>query len=130
MVRTIYFETGLRGAIAGLLAVVSVALEAAELLVVEDPACGPCILFDRQVGRIYPKTDEAAVAPLRRIPYGAPAPEPYAFIGESKVAPTFVLVEGGRELGRFEGYSSDELFWMNLTALLHELEPRTQQDAR
>lgn len=122
MFRSIRFKPSLRGAIAGMLTVFSVALEAAELLLVEDPACGPCILFDRQVGQIYPKTDESTIAPLRRIAHGAPAPEPYGFVGEPKVAPTFVLVEDGRELGRFEGYSNDELFWMNLTALLHKLE--------
>ena len=98
--------------------------KAAELLVVEDPACGPCILFDRQVGPVYPKTDEARRAPLRRIPYGEPAPEPYAFIGQPEVAPTFVLVDQGRELGRFQGFVSDELFWMNLARLMHQLDRR------
>jgi hypothetical protein len=94
---------------------------AAELLVVEDPRCGPCILFDRQIGPIYAKTDEGRVAPLHRIAYGKPAPAPYAFIGQPKVAPTFVLVDQGREVGRIEGYSSDELFWMSLASLIQKL---------
>lgn len=94
---------------------------AAELLVVEDPRCGPCVLFDRQIGPIYPKTEEGKTAPLRQVAFGAPAPAPYAFIGQAKVAPTFVLVHEGREVGRIEGYSSDELFWMSLASLMQKL---------
>lgn len=94
---------------------------AAELLLVEDPRCGPCILFDRQVRPIYSKTDEGRIAPIRRVGFGAPAPAPYAFIGQPKVAPTFVLVHEGLEVGRIEGYSSDELFWMSLASLMQKL---------
>lgn len=94
---------------------------AAELILVEDPRCGPCILFDREIGLIYSKTDEGRTAPLRRLAFGAPAPAPYTFIGEIKVAPTFVLVHDGREVGRIEGYSSDELFWMSLASLMQKL---------
>lgn len=94
---------------------------AAELLLIEDPRCGPCILFDRQVGTIYSKTDEGRIAPIHRVAFGAPAPAPYAFIGQPKVAPTFVLVHEGLEIGRFEGYSSDELFWMSLASLMQKL---------
>lgn len=96
-------------------------LGAADLLYVGDARCGPCLLFEREIGPIYPKTEEARRFPLRRVAYGQPAPQPYAFIGQPRVAPTFVLVEGGREIGRFEGYHSDELFWMNLAALLQQM---------
>lgn len=94
----------------------------AELLYVSDPRCPPCQLFDQQIGPIYPKTDEAGRAPLRALQYGEPAPAAYAFIGQVRVAPTFVLVDQGREIGRFEGYSSDELFWMSLSVLMRGLD--------
>lgn len=100
------------------------AATAAELLVVEAPRCGPCLLFDREIGALYPKTEEGRLAPLRRVAFGFPAPEPHAFVGQAKVAPTFVLVEGGREIGRFEGYSNDELFWLSLAALMQKLPGR------
>lgn len=106
-------------AIAALLAVTGAS--AAELLYVRDERCAPCLLFDRQIGAIYAKTEEARRYPMRRVAYGGPAPEPFAFIGQPKVAPTFVLVDAGREIGRFEGYTSDELFWMNLAALIQRL---------
>lgn len=103
------------------LLVAPIAAPAAELLVVSDRTCGPCILFERQVGILYGKTDEARLAPLRMLAYGRSPPDDYAFVGVPKVAPTFVLVDQGREVGRFEGYSGDELFWMNLTRLLQQL---------
>lgn len=110
-----------RGVLAGLALVASAAASAAELLYVGDARCAPCLLFDREIGPVYPKTAEARRIPLRRLAYGAPAPDPFAFIGQPRVAPTFVLVDQGRELGRFEGYSNDELFWMNLAALTQRL---------
>ncbi len=95
---------------------------AAELLVVSDRRCGPCILFEREVGSIYAKTEEGRIAPRRTLRHGSAPPAEYAFVGQPKVAPTFVLVDRGREIGRFEGYGSDELFWMNLTVLLNRID--------
>jgi hypothetical protein len=97
-------------------------VEAAELVYVADRACAPCQLFDRQVRPLYAKTTEAALAPLRTLPYAGSWPARYAFIARPSVAPTFVLVDDGRELGRFEGYAGDELFWMRLTVLLRALD--------
>lgn len=94
---------------------------AAELLVFEDKACGPCILFDRQVGHLYDKTDEAKSIPLRRVQFGAPVPESIGIKHDISVAPTFVLIDEGQEVGRFEGYTHDELFWMNLNYLINQL---------
>ena len=99
----------------------STAARAAELVLVHDKHCGPCILFDREIRPIYSKTEEGRMAPLRQVAFGAPPPAPYAFIGQAKVAPTFVLVHEGHEVGRIEGYSSDELFWMSLASLMQKL---------
>ena len=103
---------------------VALPVTAAELLVIEDKRCAPCLLFDRQVAAIYARTTEGASVPLRKLPFGRVPPAPYGFVGAASVAPTFVLVDEGREIGRFEGYSSDELFWMSLTALLQKLPGR------
>lgn len=93
---------------------------AAELLMFELPACAPCLLFESQIGRIYDKTEEGRLAPLHRLPFGAPPPE-FRYVRAPTVAPSFVLVDNGRELGRIEGYSSDELFWMSLSTRLDQL---------
>ena len=97
-------------------------VNAAELLVFELPKCAPCLRFEHDVGRIYSRTDEGRLAPLKRLTLGKPT-QAYRFVGPAKVAPTFVLVDAGREIGRFEGYSSDELFWMSLSTRLRLLHP-------
>lgn len=104
------------------------AADTATLLVYEDPACAPCVLFDRQVGAIYGRTDEARRVSLQRESFSA-AMARTGPLAPPRVAPTFVLVQGGREIGRFEGYSSDELFWMNLHYLLQQL-PATAHPGR
>jgi len=96
-------------------------LPAAELLMYTDPSCGPCRLFEHEVGGIYAKTAEHQRAPLRRIEIHAPPPDDLRAVEVPAVAPTFVLVDAGRELGRFSGYANDELFWLSLTALLEQL---------
>lgn len=93
-------------------------LPATELLIFYLEGCQPCIQFDKDVGKIYPKTEEAALAPLRHVPFGASPPN-VELRGEINVAPTFVLIDNGQEMGRIEGYISDEAFWMSLTRLLN-----------
>lgn len=101
----------------GLLGLLSTTASAAELLMFELEQCAPCQLFEKQIGRIYDRTEESRIAPLHRLAFGTPPPE-YAYVRPPAVAPSFVLVDHGRELGRIEGYTSDELFWMNLSTQL------------
>ncbi len=102
---------------------------AAELVVFVLDACAPCALFERQIGRIYARTDEGRRAPLRRVDFEAPLSADLAFLAPAEVAPTFVLIDDGAEIGRFSGYASDELFWLSLNALLNRL-PETAADDR
>lgn len=94
---------------------------AAELVVFVLDACAPCALFERQIGRIYARTEEGRRAPLRRVDFEAQTSADLAFLAPAEVAPTFVLVDNGAEIGRFSGYASDELFWLSLNALLNRL---------
>lgn len=87
-----------------------------------SPDCAACAQFEREVGRLYAQTPEAQQAPLRRQPLAAPRPVELRGAEAVHGTPTFVLMKDGREHGRITGYSSDELFWMRLTALLAELE--------
>ena len=95
---------------------------AAELLLFTEPRCAACAVFEREVGRVDDRTAESRDAPLIRIRFGSPLSGPYDFVQRPKGSPTFVLVDGRNEVGRFAGYTSDELFWMNLAALLSKLE--------
>ncbi|WP_295801415.1 thioredoxin family protein [uncultured Microbulbifer sp.] len=117
-----------RHAAALLLLLASPALDAAELLYVYAPDCGACRAFDRDIGEIYPKTEEARTAPLRRLNI-SDIPGKRIVLGAQRVqlnsepigTPTFILISEGHEIDRFSGYSSDELFWMSLQRLLNKL---------
>lgn len=93
------------------------ALRAAELVMVEQHGCHWCAQWNAEIAPIYPKTDEGARAPLRRVQI-RDLPEDIEFTSRPVFTPTFVLVHEGRELGRLEGYAGDEFFWFTLEKLL------------
>ena len=95
---------------------------AAELVMFEAAGCPYCARWNRDVAPIYPKTVEGKRAPLRRVDIAAPRPADLAAIGGVVYTPTFVLMDGGREIGRIVGYGGDEIFWSLLTDLVAKLE--------
>ncbi len=98
------------------------ALPAAELVMVEEAGCIWCARFNREIGPIYPKTEEAQIAPLRRMDINGPRPDDLSFASPLRITPTFVLIEDGVEHARIEGYPGDELFWPMLGRMLSDLE--------
>lgn len=94
---------------------------AAELVMAEQAACGWCEAWDEEIGGIYHKTPEGRIAPLRRVAIHEPLPADLAFIEGLVYTPTFVLVEGGREIGRINGYAGQDFFWGLLRELLEKL---------
>lgn len=107
-------------------------LAAAELLMFKDDACMWCARWDAEVGPDYPASAAAAVAPLRRIDLrGDPLPDGLELDARVRYTPTFVLVEGGREIGRITGYPGRGAFWLQLDRLLETLdEPGPGRDAK
>lgn len=106
-----------------LLAEVSAA-RAAELVMFEAPGCAWCEAWMEEIGPIYPKTDEAAKAPLRIVDLtDKPLPADIKTTEPVRMTPTFVLVDdAGQELGRITGYAGDEMFWWQLGTLMESLE--------
>ena len=94
---------------------------AAELVMFESTGCPYCARWHREIGPIYPKTDEARRAPLRRVDVAAPRPPDLTGIVGVVYTPTFVLVRDGREIGRIVGYGGDEAFWSLLNELVGKL---------
>lgn len=92
-------------------------LRAAELVMVEQHGCHWCAQWNAEIAPIYPKTDQGARAPLRRVQI-RDLPDDIDFTSRPVFTPTFVLVNEGRELGRLEGYAGDEFFWFTLKKLL------------
>ena len=96
---------------------------AAELVMFEAAGCPYCARWNREIAPIYPKTDEGRRAPLRRVDIAAPRPADLAAITGIVYTPTFVLMDGGREIGRIVGYGGDEIFWSLLMDIVAKLDP-------
>jgi thioredoxin-related protein len=92
-----------------------------QLVMFSQDGCPYCAAWDRNVGRIYAKTDEAKVLPLRRIDIGAPRPRDLQAIRGVVFTPTFVVLHCGREIARITGYISDDQFWGLLDAAVKSL---------
>jgi thioredoxin-related protein len=95
-------------------------LQAAEMVMVEEIGCPWCAKWHREIGPIYPKTEEGKIAPLRTIDISDRDPDTFDYAKRVVFTPTFVLVDEGRELGRLEGYAGDEFFWVMLSQLLKD----------
>jgi len=96
---------------------------AAELVMVERDGCPWCEAFDREIAPIYPRTAEGKRAPLRRIDLYQRVPADLAFLQIERITPVFILIDGGREIGRIRGYPGAEGFWMQLSSLMDRLPP-------
>ncbi len=97
-------------------------LRAAELIIFEQAGCAWCETFDREIAPIYPKTAEGQRAPLRRVSIDNPVPPDLAFVEVERLAPVFVLVHNGQEIGRIRGYPGEDHFWGLLGALMKKLD--------
>jgi hypothetical protein len=95
---------------------------AAELVMFEQAGCAWCETFDREIAPIYAKTGEGQRAPLRRVNIDHPLPSDLAFLDVERLAPLFVLIDKGREIGRIRGYPGEEHFWGLLGALIKKLD--------
>lgn len=100
------------------------AADAAELVMVEEQGCMWCERWNEEIGVVYHKTDEGAIAPLRRVDVHE-LPKEITFASRPHYTPTFVLVENGVEVGRIEGHPGDDFFWPLLNRLLDKLPPAT-----
>ena len=90
------------------------------LVMVEQPGCVYCAMWDEAIAPIYPRTPEGRHAPLLRAELGAGAPEGITYARKVTFTPTFILVEQGREQARIEGYPGEDFFWSLLEDMLTE----------
>ncbi len=96
--------------------------DAAELIMFEQAGCSWCAAFDREIAPIYPKTTEGQRVPLRRVNIDRALPPDLAFIEVERLAPLFVLVQNGHEIGRIRGYPGEDNFWGLLGVLIKKLD--------
>jgi|TARA_B100000902_G_C26778881_1_gene654055 thioredoxin-related protein len=94
-------------------------LMAAELIMVEQQGCYYCLEWKDQLGHIYPKTPEGKYAPLKTIDI-TEVDKIEGLQRDVIFTPTFILMENNKELGRLEGYSSEDFFWEVLEVILEK----------
>ena len=90
------------------------------LLMVTDKTCLICMIWEKQIGKIYPKTEIANKFPLSRI-------EMKDFVNYSKyklkktnITPTFIFIRNNNEQGRIQGYTSPEMFWWQVDEIVDD----------
>ena len=92
-----------------------------KLLMITADYCIYCQIWEKEIGKIYPKTEISKSFPLERIEL-----DEYLFDNdkndtinyETKITPTFVFYRGNNEIGRITGYSSAEMFWWQVNEIL------------
>jgi hypothetical protein len=87
------------------------------LIMVEVTGCRFCMKWNADVGTSYAKSREGTAAPLLRVKPGAPELAAFAPV---VYTPTFIVAEGGKEIGRITGYPGESFFWEELAALLEK----------
>jgi len=101
----------------------SAPVHAAELVLVEYDGCLWCEQWKSDVGSYYHKTAEGQAAPLRIMDLLDKRPAHLRNIRPVRAAPTFVLVDEGRELGRITGYTGEQEFWVDFGKILNGVKP-------
>ena len=92
-----------------------------ELVMFVEPGCPWCRRWDQEVGAAYPRSPEGQRAPLRRVHIAEARRAGFSLAGAVTVTPTFVLVDGGNEIGRITGYPGPDFFWSMLVELIGRL---------
>lgn len=107
--------------LAGAPSVMGQAQVTAELVMFVEPGCPWCRRWDEEVGPGFSRSAEARRAPLRRIHIAEARRSGLKLSAPVNVTPTFVLVDGGMEIGRITGYPGSDFFWGMLEGLLARL---------
>ncbi|WP_066719126.1 MULTISPECIES: hypothetical protein [Hyphomicrobiales] len=99
----------------------SVTAMAAELVMFTRDGCPWCARFEREVAPAYHLTQEGRLAPLRRVELKAGGSNLPGLSAPVIAAPTFVIFEDRREIGRITGYQGDDAFWGLLGKMLADM---------
>jgi hypothetical protein len=91
-----------------------------ELIMIREPGCVWCELWDKEIGPIYPKTTESVCAPVRMVANLRNIPDDVKPLRLVRYTPTFLLTRDGVELARVEGYPGADFFWPMLDRMLRK----------
>ena len=94
------------------------AKENALMLMITDKSCLYCILWEKQIGKIYPKTEISKKFPLFRIEVKNFVNYKKYNLKKTDVTPTFIFIKKNKEEGRIEGYTNPEMFWWQVDEII------------
>ena len=88
------------------------------LLMVTDKTCLICMIWEKQIGKIYPKTEIANKFPLSRIEIQDFVNYTKYKLEKTSITPTFIFIKDDNEEGRIEGYTNPEMFWWQVDEIV------------
>ena len=86
------------------------------MIMITDKYCLYCIVWEKQIGKIYPKTEIAKKFPLHRIEVKNFVNYTKYDLKKTNITPTFIFIKNDNEAGRIEGYTNPEMFWWQLSS--------------
>lgn len=89
-----------------------------QLLMVRRRGCVYCAQWDREIAPVYAAHPEGRAAPLLVVDRDGPFPDGLALARRPWLTPTFILLRGGVEVTRFEGYPGAKAFFPVLRDML------------
>ena len=89
-----------------------------KLYMLTDDKCMYCIVWEKQIGKIYPKTEIANKFPLSRIEMRDFVNYTKYKLKKTNITPTFIFIRNNNEHGRIEGYTSPEMFWWQVDEIV------------
>ncbi|MDA0885829.1 MAG: thioredoxin family protein [Bacteroidetes bacterium] len=91
---------------------------AEKLYMLTDKNCLYCMVWEKEIGKIYPKTDISKQYPLSRVYVNNDIENLKQKIFNTNLTPTFVFVKDNKEIGRIEGFSNPEMFWWQVDEII------------
>ena len=88
------------------------------MIMITDKNCLYCIVWEKQIGKIYPKTETAKKFPLHRIEVKNFVNYTKYDLKKTNITPTFIFIKNDNEVGRIEGYTNPELFWWQVAEII------------
>ena len=89
-----------------------------KLLMITADYCIYCQIWEKEIGKIYPKTDISKNFPLEKIELDEESISSNLGKYGTKITPTFIFFKEKEEIGRITGYSSAEMFWWQVDEIL------------
>ena len=91
-----------------------------KLLMLTDEKCMYCMIWEKQIGNLYNKTEISKIYPLKKYEVGTITDDFKNKIFKTNITPTFVFFDHDKEIGRITGYKSPEMFWWQIDEILEK----------